>query len=44
MTVNMTRPDVGPNLLLQITVLGIGVSGGTAVNNMLTSNLEGVDF
>ena len=27
-----------------ITVLGVGGSGGNAVNNMINSNLEGVDF
>ena len=28
----------------QITVIGVGGSGGNAVNNMMHSNLEGVDF
>ena len=44
MTINISIPDVGPNLRPQITVLGIGGSGGNAVNNMMNSNLEGVDF
>ena len=44
MTINISIPDVGPNLLPQITVLGVGGSGGNAVNNMMNSNLEGVDF
>ena len=44
MTINISIPDVGPNLHPQITVLGIGGSGGNAVNNMMNSNLEGVDF
>ena len=44
MTINISIPDVGPNLRPQITVLGIGGSGGNAVNNMMSSNLEGVDF
>ena len=44
MTINISIPDVGPNLHPQITVLGIGGSGGNAVNNMINSNLEGVDF
>ena len=44
MTINISIPDVGPNLHPQITVLGVGGSGGNAVNNMMSSNLEGVDF
>ena len=44
MTINISIPDVGPNLHPQITVLGVGGSGGNAVNNMINSNLEGVDF
>ena len=44
MTINISIPDVGPNLHPQITVLGVGGSGGNAVNNMMNSNLEGVDF
>jgi len=44
MTINIAIPDVGPNLHPQITVLGVGGSGGNAVNNMINSNLEGVDF
>ena len=44
MTLNISIPDVGPNLSPQITVLGIGGSGGNAVNNMMNSNLEGVEF
>ncbi len=44
MTINISIPDVGPNLSPQITVLGIGGSGGNAVNNMMNSNLEGVEF
>jgi cell division protein FtsZ len=27
-----------------ITVIGVGGAGGNAVNNMIQSNLEGVDF
>ena len=42
MTINISIPDVGPNLCPQITVLGIGGSGGNAVNNMMNSNLEWV--
>ena len=44
MTINISIPDVGQNLHPQITVLGVGGSGGNAVNNMINSNLEGVDF
>ncbi len=44
MTINISIPDVGENLHPQITVLGVGGSGGNAVNNMINSNLEGVDF
>ena len=44
MTINISIPDVGPNLHPQITVLGVGGSGGNAVNNMMNSNLEGVEF
>ena len=44
MTINISIPDVAPNLHPQITVLGVGGSGGNAVNNMINSNLEGVDF
>ena len=44
MTINISVPDIGPNLRPQISVLGIGGSGGNAVNNMMNSNLEGVDF
>ncbi len=44
MTINITIPDAEPNLSPQITVLGVGGSGGNAVNNMMNSNLEGVDF
>ena len=44
MTINITLPDVEQNLHPKITVLGVGGSGGNAVNNMINSNLEGVDF
>ena len=44
MTINISIPEVGSNLHPQITVLGVGGSGGNAVNNMMNSNLEGVDF
>ena len=44
MTINISLQDVGENLHPKITVLGVGGSGGHAVNNMMNSNLEGVDF
>ena len=44
MTINISIPDVEQNLHPVITVLGVGGSGGNAVNNMMNSNLEGVDF
>ena len=44
MTINISLQDVGDNLHPKITVLGVGGSGGNAVNNMMDSNLEGVDF
>ncbi|MDC2992305.1 cell division protein FtsZ [Pelagibacteraceae bacterium] len=44
MTINISIQDVGDNLHPKITVLGVGGSGGNAVNNMINANLEGVDF
>jgi len=44
MTINISLPDVERDLQPKITVLGVGGSGGNAVNNMINSNLEGVDF
>ena len=44
MTINISLQDIGENLHPKITVLGVGGSGGNAVNNMMHSNLEGVDF
>ena len=44
MTINISLQDVGDNLHPKITVLGVGGSGGNAVNNMISANLEGVDF
>ena len=35
MTINISIQDVGQNLRPQITVLGVGGSGGNAVNNMI---------
>ncbi len=44
MTINISIQDVDQNLHPKITVLGVGGSGGNAVNNMINANLEGVDF
>ena len=44
MTINISLPDVEQNLHPKIIVLGVGGSGGNAVNNMINSSLEGVDF
>ena len=44
MTINISIQDVAPNLHPKITVLGVGGSGGNAINNMISANLEGVDF
>ena len=43
MTINLKMPDI-TELKPRITVFGVGGAGGNAVNNMITSNLEGVDF
>ena len=44
MAINISLQDVVHNLHPRITVLGVGGSGGNAVNNMINANLEGVDF
>ena len=44
MTINISLQDVDQNLQPKITVLGVGGSGGNAVNNMINANLDGVDF
>ena len=44
MTINISIQDVEQNLHPKITVLGVGGSGGNAVNNMINANLEGVEF
>ncbi len=43
MTINLTIPDI-QELKPRITVFGVGGAGGNAVNNMIASGLEGVDF
>ena len=35
MTIKISLPDVEQNLHPKITVLGVGGSGGNAVNNMI---------
>jgi cell division protein FtsZ len=43
MTINLKIPDIR-ELKPRITVFGCGGAGGNAVNNMITSGLQGVDF
>ena len=42
--VSIRIPDNDPPLHPRITVIGVGGAGGNAVNNMIRSNLEGVEF
>ncbi len=44
MTINLHLPTGMETLRPKITVVGVGGAGGNAVNNMITANLEGVDF
>lgn len=44
MTINLHLPTGMETLKPRITVVGVGGAGGNAVNNMITANLEGVDF
>lgn len=44
MTINLHLPSGMETLKPKITVVGVGGAGGNAVNNMITANLEGVDF
>jgi cell division protein FtsZ len=44
MTLNLHVPSAREQLSPRITVIGVGGAGGNAVNNMIQSNLEGVDF
>ncbi len=44
MTINLHLPTPPETLRPTITVIGIGGAGGNAVNNMIASNLEGVNF
>ncbi len=43
MTINLKVPDM-KELKPRITVFGVGGAGGNAVNNMIKSGLEGVQF
>ena len=43
MTINLTVPNLS-DLKPRITVFGVGGAGGNAVNNMIESGLEGVEF
>src|ERR1700728_2706671 len=43
MTIKLRAPET-TGLRPRITVLGVGGAGGNAVNNMISSKLEGVDF
>ncbi len=43
MTINLGTPKAN-DLKPRITVIGVGGAGGNAVNNMIASNLEGVEF
>ncbi len=46
MTINLSIPvgHPGPELKPRICVIGVGGAGGNAVNNMIRSQLEGVEF
>jgi len=44
MTINLHLPTKSEQLRPTITVIGVGGAGGNAVNNMIASNLEGVNF
>ncbi|MDD9909173.1 MAG: cell division protein FtsZ [Ahrensia sp.] len=43
MTLNLQKPDI-TELKPRITVFGVGGGGGNAVNNMIASGLQGVEF
>jgi cell division protein FtsZ len=45
MPLNLSVPsDERTHLKPRITVVGVGGAGGNAVNNMITSKLDGVEF
>lgn len=43
MSINLAVPDL-KEMKPRITVFGVGGAGGNAVNNMITSKLDGVEF
>lgn len=44
MSINFKAPEAEVDLKPRIVVVGVGGAGGNAVNNMIRSNLEGVEF
>jgi len=44
MTLNLSAPPPESQLKPRIVVIGVGGAGSNAVNNMIASNLEGVEF
>ncbi len=44
MTLHLNVPQTDEQLSPRITVIGVGGAGGNAVNNMISSQLEGVEF
>ena len=44
MSLNLSVPPQHVELRPRITVIGVGGAGGNAVNNMIRSKLEGVEF
>ena len=44
MTLNLSMPSSTTELKPRIVVFGVGGAGGNAVNNMISANLEGVEF
>src|SRR6187402_3247566 len=44
MTINLHVPSKNEMLRPTITVIGVGGAGGNAVNNMIATSLEGVNF
>ncbi len=44
MTLNLSVPTPDLDLKPRLVVVGVGGAGGNAVNNMIRSNLEGVEF
>jgi len=42
--IKLSMPAIDTELKPRITVFGVGGAGGNAINNMIKSNLEGVEF